>query len=145
MLRSSNDTAANNYWSDKGGTAIISRMVNRLGMKDTAVPPIGYEGYWGCTALSARDTVTIYRYLLDSAPGPVRDFVMGNLRQSTRCASDAFDQHFGVAGAFDKPWAVKQGWAGPRTRRAPAARRAPRPRPRRVQRARFRPPPRTWT
>ncbi|MFI7292769.1 hypothetical protein [Streptomyces sp. NPDC050121] len=112
MLRSSNDTAANNYWSDKGGTAIISRMVSRLGMKDTAVPPIGYEGYWGYTALSARDTVTIYRYLLDSAPGPVRDFVMGNLRQSTRCASDAFDQHFGVAGAFDKPWAVKQGWAG---------------------------------
>ncbi|MEV5493622.1 hypothetical protein AB0L47_37615 [Streptomyces bobili] len=112
MLRSSNDDAANSYWSDNGGTAIITRMVSRLGLKDTAPPPAGYEGYWGYTALSARDTVTIYRYLLDSAPGPVRDFVMGNLRQSTRCASDRFDQHFGVAGAFEKPWAVKQGWAG---------------------------------
>ncbi|NEA63968.1 hypothetical protein [Streptomyces sp. SID12488] len=112
MLRSSNDDAANNYWSDNGGTAIITRMVSRLGLKDTAPPPTGYEGYWGYTALSARDTVTIYRYLLDSAPGPMRDFVMGNLRQSTRCASDRFDQHFGVAGAFEKPWAVKQGWAG---------------------------------
>ncbi|MFI7407890.1 hypothetical protein ACIBU0_04295 [Streptomyces sp. NPDC049627] len=112
MLRSSNDDAASAYWSDNGGTAIITRMVSRLGLKDTAPPPTGYEGYWGYTTLSARDTVTIYRYLLDSAPGPVRDFVMGNLRQSTRCASDGFDQHFGIAGAFEKPWAVKQGWSG---------------------------------
>jgi hypothetical protein len=112
MLRASDDDAASAYWSDHGGTAIITRMVGRLGLKDTAPPPTGYEGYWGYTALSARDTVTIYRYLLDSAPGPVRDFVMGNLRQSTRCASDGFDQHFGIAGAFDKPWAVKQGWSG---------------------------------
>ncbi|WP_319733445.1 hypothetical protein [Streptomyces niveiscabiei] len=50
--------------------------------------------------------------LQDTAPAPVRDFVMGNLRQSTRRASDGFDQHFGIAGAFDKPWAAKQGWAG---------------------------------
>ncbi|MFI1722640.1 hypothetical protein [Streptomyces sp. NPDC020489] len=112
MLRSSNDTAANTYWSNNGGSAIITRMVSRLGLRDTAPPPSGYPGYWGYTALSARDTVTIYRYLLDSAPGAVRDVVMGNLRQSTRCASDGFDQHFGIAGAFEKPWAVKQGWAG---------------------------------
>ncbi|MFJ3669620.1 hypothetical protein ACIPSE_24505 [Streptomyces sp. NPDC090106] len=114
MLRSSDDKAASAYWSDHGGPAIITRMVrtDRLGLSDTAPPPAGYEGYWGYTALSARDTVTIYRYLLDKAPAPVRDFVMGNLRQSTRCASDHFDQHFGIAGAFDKPWAVKQGWSG---------------------------------
>jgi hypothetical protein len=112
MLRSSKDSAADNYWSNNGGTAIITRMVKNLELKDTAVPPAGYEGFWGYTALSARDTVAIYRYLLDKAPAPVRDFVMGNLRQSTRCASDKFDQHFGVAGAFEKPWAVKQGWSG---------------------------------
>jgi hypothetical protein len=112
MLRSSYDDAADHYWVENGQAAIITRMAGRLGLKDTAPPPVGYEGYWGYTSLSARDTVTIYRYLLDSAPGPVRDFVMGNLRQSTRCASDHFDQHFGIAGAFEKPWAVKQGWAG---------------------------------
>lgn len=112
MLRSSYDDAADHYWVENGQAAIITRMAGRLGLKDTAPPPTGYEGYWGYTSLSARDTVTIYRYLLDSAPGPVRDFVMGNLRQSTRCASDHFDQHFGIAGAFEKPWAVKQGWAG---------------------------------
>ncbi|WP_237696532.1 hypothetical protein [Streptomyces muensis] len=112
MLRSSYDDAADHYWVENGKAAIITRMAGRLGLKDTAPPPTGYEGYWGYTSLSARDTVTIYRYLLDSAPAPVRDFVMGNLRQSTRCASDGFDQHFGIAGAFGKPWAVKQGWSG---------------------------------
>ncbi|KUO03330.1 hypothetical protein [Streptomyces caeruleatus] len=112
MLRSSYDDAADHYWVENGEAAIITRMAGRLGLRDTAPPPTGYEGYWGYTSLSARDTVTIYRYLLDSAPGPVRDFVMGNLRQSTRCASDHFDQHFGIAGAFEKPWAVKQGWSG---------------------------------
>ncbi|GAA4929679.1 hypothetical protein ACFPM3_24625 [Streptomyces coeruleoprunus] len=112
MLRSSDDSAANHYWSTYGGSAIIDRMVSRLGLADTAPPPAGYPGYWGYTSLSARDTVTIYRYVLDRAPAPVRDFVMTNLRQSTRCASDRFDQHFGIAGAFDRPWAVKQGWSG---------------------------------
>ncbi|WDV49611.1 hypothetical protein PV963_04125 [Streptomyces coeruleorubidus] len=112
MLRSSDDKAANHYWSQYGGSAIIGRMTTRLGLRDTAPPPAGHEGYWGYTALSARDTVAIYRYILDEAPAPVRDFVMDDLRRSTRCASDRFDQHFGIAGSFDRPWAVKQGWAG---------------------------------
>ncbi|KDN75999.1 hypothetical protein DF19_20900 [Streptomyces olindensis] len=113
MLRSSDDDAANHYWSTYGGSAIINRISARLGLRDTAPPPAGYAGFWGYTALSARDTVTIYRYVLEKAPAPVRDFVMDNLRRSTRCSStDRFDQHFGIAGAFDRPWAVKQGWSG---------------------------------
>ncbi|MFC8585677.1 hypothetical protein ACFUGD_14175 [Streptomyces sp. NPDC057217] len=112
MLRSSQDAAANHYWSAHGGPAIVERMVTRLGLADTAPPPAGYEGYWGHTAMSARDTVKAYRHVLESAPAPVRDFVMERLRQSTRCASDSFDQHFGIAAAFDRPWAVKQGWSG---------------------------------
>lgn len=112
MLRRSDDNAANHYWSTYGGPAIVDRMVTRLGLTDTVRPPAGYEGYWGYTATSARDTVKTYRHILDSAPVPVRDFVMERLRQSTRCASDSFDQHFGIAGAFDRPWAVKQGWSG---------------------------------
>ncbi|MFH9011308.1 hypothetical protein ACH4C6_08020 [Streptomyces sp. NPDC017943] len=112
MLRSSDDDAASHYWQARGGSAIIARMSDRLGLRDTDPPPAGYEGYWGYTSVSAHDTVTIYRYLLDEAPAPVRTFVMDNLRASTRCASDGFDQHFGIAGAFDRPWAVKQGWSG---------------------------------
>nr|WP_254712027.1 SH3 domain-containing protein [Streptomyces sp. TRM64462] len=112
MLRGSDDAAASHFWSANGGGAIIDRMVPRLGLKDTARPPASHPGFWGYTALSARDTVTIYRHLLESAPAPVRDYVLGALRQSTRCAADGYDQHFGIAGAFNRPWAVKQGWSG---------------------------------
>ncbi|NEC85117.1 hypothetical protein [Streptomyces sp. SID12501] len=112
MLRSSYDEAADHYWVARGGPAIIDRMVTQLGLSDTVGPPAGMEGFWGYTAISARDTVKIYRYILEQAPAPVREFIMTNLRQSTRCASDAFDQHFGIAAAFDRPWAVKQGWSG---------------------------------
>ncbi|MFD5335696.1 hypothetical protein [Streptomyces hawaiiensis] len=115
MLRGSDDDAADHYWSTYGGSAIINRMTARtsLGLRDTAPPPAGYPGFWGYTAVSARDTVAIYRYILEKAPAPVRDFIMDNLRRSTRCSStDHFDQHFGIAGSFDRPWAVKQGWSG---------------------------------
>ncbi|MFI6340282.1 hypothetical protein [Streptomyces sp. NPDC050535] len=112
MLRSSDDASASYYWSQNGGSAIVDRMISRLGLADTAGPPAGYPGYWGYTALSAADTVRIYRYLLDSAPEPVRSLVMGNLRQSTRCGTDGFDQRFGIPASFEGPWAVKQGWSG---------------------------------
>ncbi|MFE7095173.1 hypothetical protein [Streptomyces erythrochromogenes] len=112
MLRGSDDAAASTFWSNNGSGAIIDRMVTRLGLTDTARPPSTHPGYWGYTALSARDTVKIYRHLLDSAPAATRDYVLGGLRQSTRCATDGYDQHFGIAGSFNRPWAVKQGWSG---------------------------------
>ncbi|MEU9337002.1 hypothetical protein AB0D49_28185 [Streptomyces sp. NPDC048290] len=112
MLRGSDDAAASTFWANNGGGAIVDRMVTRLGLTDTARPPATHPGYWGYTALSARDTVTIYRYILDTAPAAVRDYLMGDLRGSTRCATDGYDQHFGIPGAFERPWAVKQGWSG---------------------------------
>ncbi|SEP95920.1 hypothetical protein SAMN04487983_1002275 [Streptomyces sp. yr375] len=112
MLRASDDTSASYYWAQNGGSAIVDRMVARLGLADTAGPPAGYPGFWGYTALSAADTVRIYRYLLDSAPEPVRTMVMGDLRQSARCGADGFDQRFGIPASFERPWAVKQGWSG---------------------------------
>ncbi|MCX5582705.1 hypothetical protein OHA32_04785 [Streptomyces erythrochromogenes] len=112
MLRGSDDTAASTFWSNNGSGAIVDRMVTRLGLTDTVRPPSTHPGYWGYTALSARDTVKIYRHLLDSAPAATRDYILGDLRQSTRCATDGYDQHFGIAGSFNRPWAVKQGWSG---------------------------------
>ncbi|MGP4003454.1 hypothetical protein [Streptomyces sp. 8N706] len=112
MLRSSDDSSASQFWAADGRAGIVRRMVSRLSLTGTAGPPPGYPGYWGYTALTASDTVKVYRYILDSAPAAVRDFVMGNLRASTRCAADGFDQHFGIPSAFRRPWAVKQGWSG---------------------------------
>ena len=54
----------------------------------------------------------VYRYLLDTAPAPVREYVMGNLHQSTPCGTDRYNQTFGIPSAFRKPWAAKQGWHG---------------------------------
>lgn len=112
MLRGSDDAAASHYWAQRGGSEILGRMVPRLGLTGTEPPPASHPGYWGYTAITAADTVRIYRYLLDEAPAPVRDFVMGRLREATRGANDGYDQYFGIASAFERPWSLKQGWSG---------------------------------
>jgi hypothetical protein len=112
MLRSSDDTAASYFWNLDGRDQIVVRMVGRLGLKDTAPPSAANRTGWGSTGLSAADVVRVYRYLLDTAPAPVRDFVMGNLHQSTPCGTDRYNQTFGIPSAFSKPWAAKQGWHG---------------------------------
>jgi hypothetical protein len=135
MLRSSDDTAASHFWDADGKDAIVTRMVARLGLQNTTPPSAQNRTGWGSTALSPADLVRIYRYLLDSAPGPVRDLVMGDLHQSTHCGTDHYDQSFGIPSAFGQPWAAKQGWYGfgdtpaqPCTAAPGAA--APRPAPR---------------
>ncbi|TDU87688.1 hypothetical protein EV138_1215 [Kribbella voronezhensis] len=112
MLRSSDDDAASYYWDHRGGGDIVDRMVERLGLTHTARPPATHPGFWGYVALTAGDTVRIYRYLLDQAPAPVRDYVLGNLHQATRYGTDGFDQYFGIASVFDQDFAIKQGWSG---------------------------------
>jgi len=112
MLRSSDDAAASHFWDHRGGGRIIDRMVPRLRLTRTARPPATHPGFWGYTAMTAGDTVRIYRYLLDQAPEPVRDYVMGNLHQATRCGTDGFDQYFGISSVFDRVYSVKQGWSG---------------------------------
>lgn len=112
MLRSSDDDAASHYWDELGGAAIVDRMVKRLGLTHTAGPPATHPGFWGYVAITAADTVRIYRYLLDEAPEPVREFVMGLLRRPTRLGTDGFDQFFGIASVFDADFSIKQGWSG---------------------------------
>ena len=113
MLRSSDDNAASHFWDADGKDAIVTRMVARLGLQNTTPPSAQNRTGWGSTALSPADLVRIYRYLLDTAPGPVRDLVMGDLHQSTRCGTDHYDQSFGIPSAFSqRPWAAKQGWYG---------------------------------
>ena len=112
MLRSSDDHAATEFWRWGGQGKIIERMVRRAGLAETAPPPADKPGFWGYTALSARDVVTTYRYLLEKAPEAHREFVLEQLRKSTPCGKDGFDQTFGIPRALERPWAVKQGWSG---------------------------------
>ncbi len=112
MLRSSDDDAASYYWEQLGGAAIVDRMVKRLGLTHTAGPPASHPGFWGYVAITAADTVRIYRYLLEDAPPPVRQYVMGQLHQATRHGTDGFDQYFGIASVFETGYSIKQGWSG---------------------------------
>jgi hypothetical protein len=112
MLRSSDDSAATGLWKANGQREIVTRMVQRLGLQDTAPPPVSQPGYWGYTAVSAGDLVRIYQYILGKAPAPVRDYIMGNLHESTKCGTDKYDQSFGIPSSFRKPWSAKQGWSG---------------------------------
>jgi hypothetical protein len=112
MLRSSDDDAASYYWEHRGGAEIVDRMVKRLGLTRTAGPPPSHPGFWGYVAITAADTVRIYRHLLEEAPQPVSEFVMGQLHQATRHGTDGFDQYFGIASVFEPGFAIKQGWSG---------------------------------
>lgn len=112
MLRSSDDDAASHYWDHLGGASIVDRMVTRLGLTHTAGPPVTHPGFWGYVAITAADTVRIYRYLLDEAPAPVRKFVMDLLHQPTRYGTDGFDQFFGIPSVFEPDFSIKQGWSG---------------------------------
>jgi len=109
MLRSSNDDAASELWVRLGWEKIVERAVTRLHLVDSA-PPVNV-GFWGYTALSAADVVTIYRHVLEDAPARVRDFIMDNLYAATTCASDGFDQSFGIPQALPGKVAFKQGWS----------------------------------
>ncbi|GGU50954.1 hypothetical protein [Lentzea flava] len=109
MLRSSDDNAASELWVQEGWEKIVERMVVKLGLQDTA-PPVNV-GFWGYTALSAADVVKIYRYVLDRAHPKFRDFIMGNLHKATKCATDGFDQSFGLPSVVHGEVAYKQGWS----------------------------------
>jgi hypothetical protein len=112
MLRSSNDDAASVLWVRDGWVEIVNRMVAKIGLTDTAPPPAEKRGTWGYTAISAADIVKTYEYILEKADPKFRDFIMGNLEQSTKCGDDGFDQTFGIPKALMRENGVKQGWSG---------------------------------
>jgi hypothetical protein len=109
MLRVSDDNAASELWVENGWEQLVVRTAQRLRLEDTRPPE--NRGMWGYTALSAHDVVKIYRYLLEDATPRVRYTIMGHLHRAEKCASDGFDQSFGLPKATWWP-AFKQGWSG---------------------------------
>ncbi|MDT5007343.1 MAG: hypothetical protein QOJ24_4519 [Mycobacterium sp.] len=111
MLRSSDDGAAQNFWSRSGGNAVISRVVARYGLTGTTAP---YNGHWDVTLTTASDLVRYYDMLLDGSgglPPEQANVIMSNLAQSTPTGSDGYPQRFGIPeGLYAEPVAVKQGW-----------------------------------
>ncbi|MGH3674454.1 MAG: hypothetical protein ACRDU5_01705 [Mycobacterium sp.] len=117
MLRSSDDGAAEVFWDRGGGSAIISRVTARYGLKATTTP---YNGRWFNTLSTAGDLVRYYDMLLDGSGGLPREqanIILSNLSQSTPTAPDGmvpggvYPQRFGIPeGLYAEPVAVKQGW-----------------------------------
>ena len=111
MLRSSDDSAAENFWNRSGGNAVITRVVARYGLTGTTAP---YDGHWDVTQSTASDLVRYYTKLLDGTgglPPEQANVIMGNLAQSTPTGSDGYPQRFGIPeGLYAEPVAVKQGW-----------------------------------
>ena len=111
MLRSSDDTAAENFWNRGGGSAIITRVAARYGLSSTTAP---YDGHWWNTMSTTSDLVRYYDMLLQGTGGlpPERgQIIISNLSQSTPNGIDGYPQRFGIPdGLFAEPVAVKQGW-----------------------------------
>lgn len=117
MLRASDDSAAEIFWNRSGGSAIISRVTARYGLRATSTP---YNGRWFNTLSTTSDLVQYYDKLLSGAGGLPREqasVILSNLAASTPTAPDGtvpggvYPQRFGIPdGFYAEPVAVKQGW-----------------------------------
>jgi hypothetical protein len=111
MLRSSDDGAAEKFWAQGGGEAIITEVATRYGLSSTTPPS---DGRWWNTMSSLTDLVRYYDMLLDGSGGLPADrsmIIVDDLAQSTPNGIDGYPQRFGIPeGLFAEPVAVKQGW-----------------------------------
>ncbi|MCV7090765.1 hypothetical protein [Mycobacterium interjectum] len=111
MLQSSDDGAAEKFWGQGGGAAIISQVATRYGLSSTTPPS---DGRWWNTMSSLTDLVRYYDMLLDGSGGLPAErgtIIVDDLAQSTPTGIDGYPQRFGIPeGLFAEPVAVKQGW-----------------------------------
>lgn len=111
MLQSSDDGAAERFWGQGGGAAIISEVASRYGLTSTTPPG---DGRWWNTMSSVTDLIRYYDMLLGGSGGLPADqarIIVSDLAQSTPNGVDGYPQRFGIPdGLYAEPVAVKQGW-----------------------------------
>jgi hypothetical protein len=113
MLRSSDDAAASNFWSRFGSSGIVTDVVNRYRLTETAPP--ANPRYWGQTQITAHDMVLFYAGMLSGAGGlsaADRDWIVAQLRAATPRGTDGVYQWFGLHDGLPRESVVgiKQGW-----------------------------------
>lgn len=109
MISYSDDTIANSFWSQDGGTQEVVKVAQLLNLTGTQPPADPNE--WGDTLTTPQDVVTIYRFILDKLAEPDRSLLVNALSNVPRYAADGFNQYFGIPDALPKAtWAIKQGW-----------------------------------
>ncbi|HET7073818.1 MAG TPA: hypothetical protein VFI55_07020 [Mycobacterium sp.] len=111
MLQSSDDGAAEKFWGQDGGSAIITQVASRYGLSSTTPPS---DGRWWNTMSSLTDLIHYYDMLLDGSGGLPQQratVIVNDLSRSTPSGVDGYPQRFGIPdGLFAEPVAVKQGW-----------------------------------
>ncbi|OMC20811.1 hypothetical protein [Mycobacterium sp. SP-6446] len=111
MLQSSDDGAAEKFWGQGGGDAIITQVAGRYGLSSTTPPS---DGRWWNTMSSLTDLVRYYDVLLDGSgglPAERAKIIVNDLAQSTPNGIDGYPQRFGIPdGLYAESVAVKQGW-----------------------------------
>jgi hypothetical protein len=111
MLQSSDDGAAEKFWGQDGGAAIITAVAARYGLAST-IPPS--DGRWWNTTSTVTDLIRYYEMLLDGTgglPAEQAKIIVNDLAQSTPNGLDGYPQRFGIPdGLYAEPVAVKQGW-----------------------------------
>ncbi len=109
MLARSDDDIASSLWVSGGGSEIVARTAERLGLGGTEPPK--KPGRWGDVLLTAHDVARIYEYVLTELPDEDRELIVNALAGAPRVAKDGWDQHFGIPDGLGGTWAVKQGWS----------------------------------
>ncbi|HUH68625.1 MAG TPA: hypothetical protein VLZ05_06900 [Mycobacterium sp.] len=111
MLQSSDDGAAEKFWDQDGGDAIVTQVASRYGLTSTTPPS---DGRWWNTSSSVTDLIRYYEMLLDGSgglPAERAKIIVNDLAQSTPNGIDGYPQRFGIPeGLYAEPVAVKQGW-----------------------------------
>lgn len=111
MLRASDDNAAEIFWDQYGGDAIIAEVAHRYGLTSTTP---GSDDRWWNTMSTATDLIRYYDMLLNGSGGlsaKQADIIIGDLAASTAVGVDGYPQRFGIPeGLPAEPVAVKQGW-----------------------------------
>jgi hypothetical protein len=106
MIRLSDDSAADHFYSSNGGNASISRMISTCDLDDSSV----YSGWWSKTLISARDLAKLGLCIADgTATNPAATAWI--LDQMRNVGGDGL---FGIKFALPEPdrseLAIKNGW-----------------------------------
>lgn len=108
-LSASDDNAMDALWEQFNGSDLISDLISALHLTETTAPTDPAQ--WGETLISARDTITVYDYVLTRLDPSDRELVVGALAAATPDGADGFDQSFGLLDRSLTPYAkAKQGW-----------------------------------
>ncbi len=88
-LGPSADEAMNVLWTRFDGLGAVERVAQGLGLAHTQPP--ADPSRWGETLTSARDTIVLYRHVLDIMPPADRDLIMDGIATAPPIANDGFD------------------------------------------------------